>query len=115
MSWFLRVGKDTQEPQRRQLKQKRTNRPINNTGPGALRVPFLKGGVRARHASGGSGGGCRRRGRVIGVRNNDGRAEEAAEIGIGRTFARKKAQGQLPRPLMAGAGLGGQRNGAGSG
>ena len=45
-------------------------------------------------------------GRVIGVRNNDGRAEDAAEIDVGRTFVRKKAQGWLPRPLMAGAGLG---------
>ena len=54
-------------------------------------------------------------GRVIGVRNNDGRAEEAAEIGIGRTFVRKKTQRWLPRPLMAGAGLGGQKYGAESG
>ena len=52
-------------------------------------------------------------GRVIGVRNNDGRAEDAAEIDVGRTFVRKKAQGWLPRPLMAGAGLGGQKVGAG--
>ena len=52
-------------------------------------------------------------GRVIGVRNNDGRAEDAAEIDIGRIFVRKKAQGWLPRPLMAGAGLGGQKVGAG--
>ena len=45
-------------------------------------------------------------GRVNGVRNHDGRAEETAEIGIGKTSVRKKTQGQLPRPLMAGAGLG---------
>ena len=45
---------------------------------------------------------------MIGVRNNDGRAEDAAEIDVGRTFLRKKAQGWLPRPLMAGAGLGGK-------
>jgi hypothetical protein len=48
-------------------------------------------------------------GRVIGVRNNDGRAEEATEIDVGRTSVRMKAQGWLPRPLMAGAGLGGQK------
>ena len=54
-------------------------------------------------------------GRAIGVRNNDGRTEEAAEIGVGRTFARKKAKELLPRPLMAGTGLGGQKDGAGSG
>ena len=47
-------------------------------------------------------------GRVIGVRNNDGRAEEAAEMGVGRTFERMEMQERLPRPLMAGAGLGGQ-------
>ena len=52
---------------------------------------------------------------MIGVRNNNGRAEEAAEIGIGRTFVRKRTQGLLPRPLMAGAGLGGQTHGAGGG
>ena len=61
MSWFLRVGKDTQEPQRMQLEQKRTNRPINNTSPGALRVPFLKGGcahgTRAVGVGAGAGGG----------------------------------------------------------
>ena len=56
-------------------------------------MPFLKGRVCARHASGGDEGGCTRGGRAIGVRNNDGRAEEAAEIGIGRTFASKKTQG----------------------
>ena len=67
MSWFLRVEKDTLEPQRQQLKQKRTNRSINNTSLEALRVPFLKGGVRARHAIGGGGGGCRRRGGRLGL------------------------------------------------
>ena len=49
-------------------------------------------------------------GRLIGVRNNDGHAEEAAEIGTGKTFVRKKTQGCLPRPHMAGVGLGGQKD-----
>ena len=31
--------------------------------------------------------------KVIGVRNNDGRAKEAAEIGMVRNFASKKTQG----------------------
>ena len=58
------------------MKQKKTNRPINNTGPEPLRVPFLKGRVRARHGSAGRV--------VIGVRNSNRRAEETAEIGVGR-------------------------------
>ena len=54
-------------------------------------------------------------GRVIEVRINDGRAEGAAEISIRRTYVRKKTQGWFPRPLMAGAGLGGKKDGAGDG
>ena len=34
-----------------------------------------------------------------GIRNNDGRVEEAAEIGMGKFSARKKTQGLLPRPF----------------
>ena len=52
-------------------------------------------------------------GGVIWVRNNGVRAEEAAEIDVGRTFVRKKARGWLPRAPMAGAGLGGQKVGLG--
>ena len=49
-------------------------------------------GVSARHARLGWGR-VQEDGSVNGVRNNDGRAEEAAEIGMGRYFARKKAKG----------------------
>ena len=49
---------------------------------------------RFRTAREGWGGGrVQEEGRVIGVRNSDGRAEEAAEIGVGITSVRKKAQG----------------------
>ena len=44
--------------------------------------------------------------RVIGVRNNNGRAEVFADIGVHRS--RKKTRGCLPPPFMAGAGFRGQ-------
>ena len=53
----------------------------------------------------GAGAGVQEEGRAIGVRNNDGRAEVAAEALVGRTAARKKTRGWLLQPLMAGAGL----------
>ena len=89
---------------------KTTNWSINNTSPGALHVPFLKaerGGARTARELWESGRvqECRRRGRMIWVRNNEGRAAEAAEASVRRTTAGKKARGWLPPPLMAEAGL----------
>ena len=75
------------------MKQIIANRSINNTSTWALRVPFLKGGVRARHASGwsGVGEGVQEEGRVIGVGISGGRAEEAAEVRAGRYRNEKDA------------------------
>ena len=55
-------------------------------------MSYLKKGLRARHASGGSGGrgGVKKEARAIGVRNNDGRAEVAAEAVVEKI--RKKAR-----------------------
>ena len=58
-------------------------------------MPFLEG-MRAhgrRAVAVGAGEELQEKGRAIGVRNNDGRAEESAETSVGRNAARKKTRG----------------------
>ena len=66
-----------------------TSQPVNKQHEpwGTARAFSERGGARTARERWGWGR-VQEEGRVIGVRNNDGRAEEAAGIGVGRTSVR---------------------------